>query len=73
MAKLRHSPFAGRTSPEDLVSLAQPDASGVVVTYAGSDADAVTAEGELNKIAMGRSMGGAHWRSNNTRSLRLGE
>jgi hypothetical protein len=33
--------------------------------------------GELNKlasnVAMGRSMGGVHWRSDNTRSLRLGE
>jgi hypothetical protein len=32
---------------------------------------------ELNKlasnVAMGRSMGGVHWRSDNTRSLRLGE
>jgi hypothetical protein len=33
--------------------------------------------GELNKlasnVAMGRSMGGVHWRTDNTRSLRLGE
>lgn len=38
---------------------------------------ALTVEGELNKIAcnvaMGRSMGGVHFRSDNTRSLRLGE
>jgi hypothetical protein len=37
----------------------------------------MTVEGELNKlacnVAMGRSMGGVHWRSDNTRSLRLGE
>lgn len=37
----------------------------------------MTVGGELNKIAcnvaMGRSMGGVHWRSDNTRSLRLGE
>ena len=46
-----------------------------------SDCDPVamnmTVGGELNKIAsnvaMGRSMGGVHWRSDNTRSLRLGE
>lgn len=46
-----------------------------------SDCDTVamdmTVGGELNKIAsnvaMGRSMGGVHWRSDNTRSLRLGE
>ena len=46
-------------------------------TYAGSDADHMTVGGELNKIAanvaMGRSMGGVHWRTDNTRSLRLGE
>ncbi|MBN9021977.1 MAG: hypothetical protein J0H08_07765, partial [Rhizobiales bacterium] len=33
--------------------------------------------GELNKlamnVAMGRSMGGVHWRTDNTRSLVLGE
>ena len=42
-----------------------------------TDADAMTLEGELNKlasnVAMGRSMGGVHWRTDNTRSLRLGE
>lgn len=45
--------------------------------YTGSDADNMTVGGELNKIAsnvaMGRTMGGVHWRSDNTRSLRLGE
>lgn len=45
--------------------------------YAGGDAGSITVGGELNKIAsnvaMGRSMGGVHWRTDNTRSLRLGE
>jgi hypothetical protein len=45
--------------------------------YKGGDADKITVGGELNKlasnVAMGRSMGGVHWRSDNTRSLRLGE
>jgi hypothetical protein len=45
--------------------------------YCGSDADKITVGGELNKVAsnvaFGRSMGGVHWRSDNTRSLRLGE
>lgn len=45
--------------------------------YTGADAQRMTVGGELNKIAsnvaMGRSMGGVHWRSDNTRSLRLGE
>ncbi len=45
--------------------------------YIGADRGLITVGGELNKIAanvaMGRSMGGVHWRSDNTRSLRLGE
>lgn len=45
--------------------------------YLGSDLGHMTVGGELNKlaanVAMGRSMGGVHWRSDNTRSLRLGE
>jgi hypothetical protein len=45
--------------------------------YTGGDANKITVGGELNKIAsnvaMGRSMGGVHWRTDNTRSLRLGE
>lgn len=45
--------------------------------YLGGDIGRMTVGGELNKlaanVAMGRSMGGVHWRSDNTRSLRLGE
>lgn len=45
--------------------------------YVQGDMDRITVGGELNKlasnVAMGRSMGGVHWRSDNTRSLRLGE
>jgi len=45
--------------------------------YLGGDIARMTVGGELNKlaanVAMGRSMGGVHWRSDNTRSLRLGE
>lgn len=51
--------------------------TGPLAQYAGADAGAMTVGGELNKIAsnvaMGRTMGGVHWRSDNTRSLRLGE
>lgn len=40
-------------------------------------AQSLTIEGELNKlaqnVAMGRSMGGVHWRTDNSRSLVLGE
>lgn len=43
----------------------------------GASLPPLTIEGELNKlamnVAMGRSMGGVHWRSDNTRSLILGE
>lgn len=39
--------------------------------------EGLTIEGELNKlasnVAMGRSMGGVHWRTDNARSLTLGE
>lgn len=39
--------------------------------------DQLTIEGELNKlamnVAMGRSIGGVHWRTDNSRSLALGE
>ena len=45
--------------------------------YLGGDAARMTVGGELNKlaanVAMGRSIGGVQWRSDNTRGLRLGE
>jgi hypothetical protein len=58
--------------------LLQPKVTtGDLPVYAGADAASMTVGGELNKIAsnvaMGRTMGGVHWRSDNTRSLRLGE
>lgn len=66
-------PFTGAK-----VAIVQPDAAGsdVLPPY-GGPTDGITVGGELNKIAcnvaMGRSMGGVHFRSDNTRSLRLGE
>lgn len=60
-----------RTKGNDLEAFCDP------VAYAGGDANDMTIGGELNKVAsnvaMGRSMGGVHWRTDNTRSLRLGE
>ena len=51
--------------------------AGMLDEYAGPDANQMTIHGELNKlaanIAMGRSAGGVHYRSDNTRSLRVGE
>ncbi len=77
IAKPQKSPFAGAPANESPVQISAADASGNLVAYAGSDVDAITVEGELNKlacnVAMGRSMGGVHWRTDNTRSLRLGE
>ncbi len=50
---------------------------GTLTELAKAVADKLTIEGELNKlamnVAMGRSIGGVHWRSDNTRSLILGE
>ena len=50
---------------------------GVRTSLPKSVADKLTIEGELNKlamnVAMGRSIGGVHWRTDNTRSLMLGE
>lgn len=50
---------------------------GTLTPLSKADAGKLTIEGELNKlasnVAMGRTMGGVHWRSDNTRSLMLGE
>jgi hypothetical protein len=66
------SPFDGCP-----VQIVQPDGGGEDLQPFGGDTSRITVGGELNKIAsnvaMGRSMGGVHWRSDNTRSLRLGE
>ncbi len=65
------SPIAGLLQPGPKTD---PDTYGPPMAYTG---DKLTVGGELNKlasnVAMGRSMGGVHWRSDNTRSLRLGE
>jgi hypothetical protein len=51
--------------------------TGILTPLLPAEAQPLTIEGELNKlamnVAMGRSMGGVHWRTDNTRSLRLGE
>ena len=74
---------APRKEPRTIHPLLQPGASsgpdsfGPPTPYMGLDAGRMTVGGELNKlacnVAMGRSIGGVHWRSDNTRSLRLGE
>jgi hypothetical protein len=76
-AKLPKSPFGTAPPNESPIAISSVDSTGTLVPYTGADIDEITVEGELNKIAcnvaMGRSMGGVHWRSDNTRSLRLGE
>lgn len=77
------TPFATPNADENTVSVDFPftrigaDSYAAPTAYTGSDASRITVGGELNKlacnVAMGRSMGGVHWRSDNTRSLRLGE
>jgi len=56
----------------------KPDGDeGVRVKLSDAEAGKLTIEGELNKlamnVAMGRSIGGVHWRTDNARSLVLGE
>ncbi len=66
-------------NPAPSLSIWQPGSftEDALPTYTGSDDVKMTIGGELNKlasnVAMGRSMGGVHWRTDNTRSLRLGE
>lgn len=76
-AKRPRSPFENVSANESPVAISEVTASGELAAYVGADAADITIEGELNKlacnVAMGRSMGGVHWRSDNTRSLRLGE
>ncbi len=54
-----------------------PNEDEVRFTLPSSISSQLTIEGELNKlasnVALGRSMGGVHWRTDNTRSLMLGE
>jgi len=55
-----------------------PTADGTsLVPYTGADAGKLTVGGELNKIAaniaIGRNIGGVHWRSDYAESVKLGE
>ena len=65
--------------PGDKPRILQPGANGPNMSLPDytDAAKELTIHGELNKlaanVALGRSMGGVHWRSDNTRSLRLGE
>lgn len=73
----KEPPLRGAPPHKILIPIADPASFGDPVEYLGEDRKSMTIGGELNKlasnVAMGRSMGGVHWRSDNTRSLRLGE
>lgn len=60
------------------VPIMQPDAGGTMLApYAGDDREALTLEGELNKLAanvgIARNFAGVHWRSDYSASVKLGE
>jgi hypothetical protein len=64
-----------RTGATDIVT-ASPDGLSLD-TYTGSDAQLITVNGEINKLAsnigMARNFAGIHWRSDYESGLRLGE
>jgi hypothetical protein len=70
------SPFGDNAGPQ-IVEPGAHAAGQPLKPYTGADRNKMTVGGELNKlaanVAMGRSMGGVHFRSDNSRSLRLGE
>lgn len=60
------------------IPVMQPNADGTaLVPYLGADRDALTVEGELNKLAanvgIARNFAGVHWRSDYSQSVKLGE
>ena len=76
----RSEPFGPGTTIQSYVTGVMPQAGGDIGTRTllpAAVAKKLTIEGELNKlamnVAMGRSIGGVHWRTDNTRSLMLGE
>lgn len=73
----RNEPFGSGIPFRALITGKDSNELEVVKELPASVASKLTIEGELNKLAsnvsMGRGMGGVHWRSDNTRSLVLGE
>ena len=70
--------FEETTPIEDLFDPVVVDKNGDRTDdYTGADKSAMTVGGELDKVAanvaIGRNMGGVHWRSDYTESIRLGE
>ncbi|HEY1187416.1 MAG TPA: vanadium-dependent haloperoxidase, partial [Gemmata sp.] len=73
----REAPYGSGTTFQAYVTGVNKAGEGVRTPLSKAESDKLTIEGELNKlamnVAMGRSMGGVHWRTDNTRSLMLGE
>ncbi len=77
----RDEPYGAGSPIKAYVTGVTQDANGndvgVRTELSAEEADELTIEGELNKlasnVAMGRSIGGVHWRTDNARSLVLGE
>jgi hypothetical protein len=70
--------FEESTKIEQLFDPKVADAQGdALVDYTGADTGDMTVGGELDKAAanvgIGRNMGGVHWRSDYTESMKLGE
>jgi hypothetical protein len=75
--KEREDPFGKKGPISTWITGVDKGDIGVKTPLEPKIAAQLTIEGELNKlaqnVAMGRSMGGVHWRTDNTRSLILGE
>ncbi len=73
----RSEPFGSGEPFKAILTGKDKSEKGITRDLPSEVADKLTIEGELNKlasnVAMGRGMGGVHWRSDNTRSLVLGE
>jgi hypothetical protein len=73
----RTDPYAPPTDFAAYITGVDSSGKGTMTHLPDDVTDTLTIEGELNKlamnVAMGRTMGGVHWRTDNTRSLKLGE
>lgn len=73
----RSEPYGEKWPMRAYVTGVDADGKGLCLELPEVERRQLTIEGELNKlasnVAMGRSMGGVHWRTDNTRSLVLGE
>lgn len=73
----RAEPYGKKSQIRAWVTGVDADGEGLCIELPESERQHLTIEGELNKlasnVAMGRTMGGVHWRTDNTRSLVLGE